>query len=275
MCLASGLAAAVASAHGASRTYGGTSVALLLPVQRLLASILVIVTGCAVDPGTDDLTTDPATGGGKADGASDAPGRSFETYAAIATARGVTLSTTKPTVIGLRGLSLAGELHDTQASETFDDTIVVLTPDQHVIELAGSTHPWRKASSSVPDANGDGAGDVGMLRPGTYSIVPRDASQDILRQATFHVRTVAGSGNVPTWRDTDHDGVVSAAERAASEARGDLMSAVLFHVEADGAPAAVGCQVQSPESHKRFVTALGGRVAVQYVLVDAHDVDEL
>jgi hypothetical protein len=245
-------------------------------VRKLLASVLVIVAGCAVDPGTEDPGGDPTSSGGKADGEATAPGRSYEAYAAIAAAHGVTLSTTKPTVLGLRGMSLAGELHDTQASETFDDTLVVLTPDHRAIELAGSTHPWRKGSSSVPDANGDGAGDVGMLRPGVYSIVPRDASQDILRQATFHVRTLAGNGYVPAWRDTDHDGVVSAAERATSESRGDLMSAVLFHVEAEGAPAAVGCQVQSPESHKRFVTLLGGRVAFQYVLVDAHDVaDEL
>jgi hypothetical protein len=237
-------------------------------MARAVAMTLALagaITGCAVDDLEAPGSADPG-GGGKADGSM--PARSYEVYAAIVESTGATLGT-RPVVLGLRGLSLDGALHDTSAGPRYDDTLVVLRAGQ-VTELNVSTHPWLMASNHVPDVNRDGAGDVGLVRPGRYSVVARPSSRDIVGQPTFHV-TVAGADAIPAWRDTDHDGVISDLERTASESRGDLMTAILFHVGGDAAPAAVGCQVQAADSHRRFVAALGGRVAFDYVLVDASD----
>lgn len=229
-----------------------------------IAALVAAIPACAVD-GEAVWPDGVATGGGKADGI--APGRPAEIYAAIVDGATGGLAPTRPMVLGLRGLALQGSLHETRADVEFDDTLVVLRAGI-ATELAGSTHPFLLASSHVPDVDRDGTGDVGLVRPGRYDVLPRPSSRDIVGQPTFHV-TVSGVDSIPGWRDTDHDGVISDAERAASERRGDRMSAILFHVGGDGAPAAVGCQVQSVESHRRFVAALGGRVAFDYVLVDA------
>ena len=78
-----------------------------------------------------------------------------------------------------------------------------------------------------------------------------------------------GVGKLPGWRDTDHDGVLTAAERAASERRTDGLTDVLFHQGEGGAPAAVGCQVLPASSIGAFTKAVGGaRARFRYVLVD-------
>jgi hypothetical protein len=230
-----------------------------------VALALAAAVGCVAETGGDNEYG--GGGDGKADGIAQL--RSAETYRMLLAHVGEQPASRGVTVIGLRGLALDGRLHDTRAVKVYDDTFVVLDGDR-VTELSGSTHPWELGSTHVPDVNGDGAGDVGMLRPGRFSVVARESSRDIVGAATYHVRTASGNGAVPGWRDTDHDGVVSAAERTASESRGDTLTAILFHVGGDRAPAAVGCQVFSLETHKRFVTAVGGRVSFTYVLIDAN-----
>jgi hypothetical protein len=169
------------------------------------------------------------------------------------------------------GVTVLGIRRAGRTEMLFDDSFVVLRAGVAVV-VAGSTHPWFTHSSSAPDVDGDGDGDVGMIRPGVYRVVPRAAAQDISGLPTFHVLNKDGSEGLPGWRDTNHDGVYDEAERTASEARGDKMTAVLFHYEGPGAPPAIGCQVTGRPDLTKFVEAAGGRdTTFTYVLVDAAD----
>ncbi len=215
----------------------------------------------------------------------------FNHYAAIVRANGGEVNPGgRPTVLGIRGMNTDGEQHPTTfrgGRGGYNDTFVVLTADGHVHELRGATHPGQSRSSAAPDVDGSAQragidretlrndaqarnrhGDVGMIRPGNYEVVPNGphAGAD-----SFHVRTSEGSGRIPGWRDTNHSGTLSDAERAASEQRGDNLTEILFHQGGSG-PVSIGCQTMPPEEHRRFTQLVGGRRAsFNYTLVDAND----
>lgn len=193
----------------------------------------------------------------------------YDHYAAIVRANGGEVCPNgQPTVLGLRGLSRDGTTHDTTSARRYDDTFVVLTPDGRVRELSGATHPGQNRSTMSPDVTGDGQGDVGMIRPGNYQVVPNGPHGG---NASYHVRTTTGgSGSLDGWRDTNQDGRFSASERTASEQRRDRLSGVLFHPGGDTAPRSVGCQTMSPDTYQQFVDSIGGpRARFNFTLVDA------
>jgi hypothetical protein len=188
-------------------------------------------------------------------------------YASVAEGAGV--DTSRTFVVGLRGVSRDGTRHDVRTLQKFDDVVAVVSPGA-VVEMAASTHPWFARSSAAPDVNGDGVGDVGMIRPGRYHAEPRPPARDLAGAPTFHVLNPAGTEGLPGWRDTNHDGIYDDAEKRASEARGDTLTDVLFHQGGAGAPAPIGCQVLGAGDVRAFVAALGGRnTTFEYVLVDA------
>ncbi len=164
----------------------------------------------------------------------------------------------QPTVLGLR----AGE---GGAAREYRDRFIVLTPNGRVHEFTGATYPGQSRSSASPDVTGDGVGDVGMIRPGNYQVVPNGEHAGA---ASFHVRTLGGSGSIPGWRDSNHDGAYSSTERSASERRGDRLTGVLFHQGNSSAPSSIGCQTMSPAEYRRFLDAVGGpRGSFTYTLV--------
>lgn len=224
----------------------------------LLGTAALALSGCAAEPAGDEAASDVPSALG-----SDA----YRVYADLATEGGAAPTSGTVTVVGLRGLSIDGVAHATRYGHAFDDTFVVLRADGTVARFPGSTHPFElEGVPGVPDVNGDGAADVGMIRPGVYDVAGRDRT--IAGQPSYAV-TQHGSGKLPGWRDTDHDGVLGDDERAASEHRGDGLTDVLFHQGEGGAPAAVGCQVLPATSIRAFVTAIGGsRAHFRYVLVD-------
>lgn len=164
----------------------------------------------------------------------------------------------EPTVLGLRSAR--------ESSRRYDDRYVVLTPDGRVRELTGATHPGQSRSSLSPDVTGDGVGDVGMIRPGNYQVVPNGPHGGA---ASFHVRTLGGSGSLPGWRDTNHDGSYGDAEVLSSEARGDRLTGVLFHQGSAASPVSIGCLTLAPDEYRRFLDAVGGsRARFNFTLVD-------
>ena len=193
----------------------------------------------------------------------------YRIYGELAREGGAAPSADSVTVLGLRGLSYDGQVHDTRYRHAFDDTLVVLRADGTVERFAASTHPFESDGvPGVPDVDGDRVADVGMIRPGVYDVAGRDRT--IAGAASFAVtRHDTGAGKLPGWRDTDHDGVLTAGERAASEERRDGLTDVLFHQGEGGAPAAVGCQVLPAASIRSFTAAVGGsRARFRYVLVE-------
>ncbi|MBL8917942.1 MAG: peptidoglycan-binding protein [Myxococcaceae bacterium] len=166
----------------------------------------------------------------------------------------------QPTVLGLR----AGE---GGAAREYKDRFIVLTPNGRVHEFTGATYPGQSRSSASPDVTGDGVGDVGMIRPGNYQVVPNGNHAGA---ASYHVRTLGGSGSIPGWRDSNHDGRYSDGERGASERRGDRLTGVLFHQGNSSAPSSIGCQTLSPSEYRRFIDAVGGpRGSFTYTLIAA------
>ncbi len=142
-------------------------------------------------------------------------------------------------IVGLRGESVDGKRHG-NAFNQWNDTLAFVWKGtdgkMHVREFRGTTDPGQKYGDGR-DANGDGVLDIAHLRPGSYP---------------YHLGThhgVSGAGNpnynLPVFRDTNHDGQISAAEEAASKKRGDVGYAINLHW-GDGATVggwSLGCQV--------------------------------
>ncbi len=177
------------------------------------------------------------------------------------------LADRKLIVVGVRGLDQHGNVHDTVAENAFDDVFVVLRANAPGLVFEASTHPFEKQPTrGVPDVDGDQKGDVGMVRPGVYRAARMTESID--DAPVFWVKLASGSDKLPAWRDTNHDGVVSSAERELSQSRNHTIDEVLFHVASDRAPKAVGCQV-STQSVLRSLGELAPS-GFTYVIVDAH-----
>jgi hypothetical protein len=217
--------------------------------------------GCGASSGDAESTDEGAASALGAD--------AWRAYGDLARAGGLdpdAADSARASVIGLRGGAHDGASHATTYVLAFDDTFAVMTSDHRVLRFRGSTHPFQNTAPGVPDVDGDGVPDVGMIRPGVYDAGARDRL--VAGQPSWAV-TQNGSGKLPGWRDTDHDGVLDDGERAASERRGDTLTDVLFHQGEGGAPPAVGCQVLPASAMRAFTAAVGGgRASFRYVLVD-------
>ncbi len=186
--------------------------------------------------------------------------RQWDHYAKVVLAHGGAVNPGgQPTVLGIR--------HVGGASTRYGDRFIVLTANHKVRMFTGSTHPGQSSSSLSPDVNGDGVGDVGMLRPGSYRVVANGPHKG---KPSYHVVSrTTGSDAIPGFRDTNHDGRYSGAEKSASKRRGDRVSEILFHVGLWGSPSSIGCQNLPPDQIDRFVSAVGGPGAsFSFTLID-------
>jgi hypothetical protein len=185
--------------------------------------------------------------------------RRWDHYAQIVRAHGGKVAEHgRPTVLGIRKYDAA--------SSHYTDKIVVLQPNHRVKIFRGSLHPGQSSSTLATDANRDGVGDVGMLRPGNYVVVPNGAHHG---KPSFHVLTRQGADPLPGWRDTNHDGDYSRAEKRASRHRGDRVTEILFHVGLPGAVSSIGCPNLPPDQIDAFTRAVGGTNArFTFTLID-------
>ena len=183
----------------------------------------------------------------------------FDHYRGIIMANGGQdpLTSDKPVVLGVRGMDKGGNRHETSNGRSYDDTFVVLDKSGRVTELTGATHAGQKTSSLVDH--------VGLIRTGNFNVVPNGVRSKDGGLASFHVRTLDGSGNIPGIRDRNADGRMQDSEIA----RRDTMDEVLFHPGTATSPHSIGCQTMPPAEYRRFLEAVGGR-GFNFTLVDAN-----
>ncbi|MFT5432465.1 MAG: hypothetical protein ACI9OJ_003164, partial [Myxococcota bacterium] len=162
----------------------------------------------------------------------------FDHYAGICALFGHTIAQGSGTLLGIRGVMLyAQRTHAVEHVRAYDDTYVLLSLDakgqKSVREFSGATHAYQATSSASPDVNSGGGGDVATARENDGAHM-----YNITNKSDFHGRTsmhitadqndwtdedVSGAswepGQVPVWRDTNHDRDLSDTERTASEER--------------------------------------------------------
>jgi hypothetical protein len=230
-------------------------------VRRWLVSVFVLI-GCASGGSDDDDAMTPAPS--QTDAVTIAA--IFERHHLEEVVRGVGATPNeggRATVIGFRGRSIDGAVHDTKVAEVFDDAFAVLLADGRVVVLPGATHPWFRSSSLARDADGDGRPDVGMIRAGRYRAIKNGKHFGAPKYA---VTTRAGGVFLPGFRNTDHDGAYSVEERDRSTRRGDAVDDVRFHAAGPGSLAPIGCQVLSPADMNRLAALVGE--AFDYILIE-------
>ncbi len=167
------------------------------------------------------------------------------------------LTSDKPVVLGIRGMDRSGNRHETTNSRAYDDTFVVLDRSGRVTELTGATHAGQRTSSLVDH--------VGLIRSGNFQVSPNGVRSKDNGMASFHVKTMDGSGRIPGVRDLNNDGRMQDNEinnRA-------TMTEILFHPGGANAPVSIGCQTMPPAEYRRFLDAVGSR-GFNFTLLDAN-----
>ncbi len=185
------------------------------------------------------------------------PQEKYDHYAAMVQAAGGKIDPSKPTVLGLRGLGVDGQRHDSgRNTGSNDDTFVVLGRDKKgqptVTELSGATH--------AATAKGSVAGGVAQLRPGNYDVSRRHDYKG------HEAWAVNGGGNVPVYRDSNRDGRISDAEKANAVKKGTTGDAILFHWDRN---ASIGCQTLPVSQLNKLKAAVNGG-NFNYTLLDAN-----
>jgi len=206
------------------------------------------------------------------------PPSDYEVEKAYAEAHGVVIEPGKVTVVAKRRGADA-------LSTTYDDTLVVFRSDGTIARFAGTTKPAQMpvpGSSIVPDVDGDGRKDLGIVRPGVYR-AHGGTSYGVpgYERSAFKVTTETDDPDLPAWRDLTGDGVYSASEKMLAEQRSYTIDGIYIHygfapagttLGADTyiGPWSVGCQNVQYKELDDFVQAVGGADATfRYAIV--HD----
>jgi hypothetical protein len=201
---------------------------------------------------------------------------------------GATPELPRPFLIGIRGAApFDRETHQAVSRPKYDDTFVLLTSDAPPVVFAAATHAYQVDSREAPDVDHDGRPDVGAIRCGRYLL--RDMRTG--GYPIFELTLPDGTKQIPAYRDTDHDGVISDAEvKQAEQARpnparpGDEVGSdgyyavsVLLHTGFDAPPdsqhrSSIACQTCS----LKWLTLLSAAAKpssglIDYVLVNAAD----
>ncbi len=122
----------------------------------------------------------------------------------------------RPLLLCIRGAKLGDtETHDLLHRPVYDDCFVLLQRDVAPVAFDGATHAYQRDSKLSPDANRDGRGDVGTVRPGRY--VAHDVTAKGDPEIVFRVSMPDGTWRLPCHRDFDHNGILTPEEMQASE----------------------------------------------------------
>lgn len=120
-----------------------------------------------------------------------------------------------PLLFLVRGAKLGDAVtHGLYHRPGYDDNFCFLQLDAEPVVFPGATHAYQRDSKLSPDANKDGRGDVGSVRPGRYVAVLKSGTEP---EVVFHIVNPDGSVRLPCWRDFDHNGVLTPEEMQLSE----------------------------------------------------------
>jgi len=182
-------------------------------------------------------------------------------------------------VLGIRGAyPLARATHRMIHARRFDDTFVLISDDDAVM-FRGATHAYQRNLMSS-------GGAVASIRPGSYVLKLAGSDPPI-----FNVARLTGPGalgDIPAFRDVDHDGVISESEAVraltggvgkSEPGLGQVADEVQFHPGYDtikrstGKPfSSIACQTAPLADLQRLLNA--GNV-LDFVLANAADLAQL
>jgi hypothetical protein len=177
----------------------------------------------------------------------------------------------RPLLLAFRGVELRGaETHPILSMPNYDDAFVLLTLVNGVMgarEFAGATHPYQRSTDApgTPDVDGDGLRDVGTIKPGHYLL---RRQQKPPGHPSLHLVKLDGKDGIPTWRDTDHSGQITAADSSALLFATEVLLHPGFTSNQLGKAtiySSIGCQTAKVED----VQAVAEHPLVDYILLDA------
>lgn len=196
-----------------------------------------------------------------------------EHYRRLCAKLGCPTTLERPLLVAFRGVELRGaETHPVLSTRKYDDAFALLALRNGVAEVrefAGATHPYQSTTnaSGTPDVDGDGLRDVGTIKPGRYLL---KRQQKPPGHPSLHLVKLDEKDGIPTWRDTDHNGQITAADSSAFL----LATEVLLHpgftstqLGKTTAYSSIGCQTARVED----VQAVAEHAIVDYVLLDARN----
>lgn len=186
-------------------------------------------------------------------------------YSSLAARHGANLKGREVAVVALRGMTPIGSRHDSGDNVgNYNDTLVVLqnkNGNVRVTEYLGSTHAGQETSTLSPNG-------VAQIRPGTFEAIPCGEYADM---PCWLLTMPNGEENLPTWRDRDGDGYVSAEEKAHGERNATTASEILIHSgRYSDHGSSIGCQTLPPVSMEQFIDKVGKDTPMSYTLIDAN-----
>lgn len=259
-------------------------------------SILLALAGCSSEDGETGWPTRPASAAAPpsatatpttappvdappaaaSSSPSPAPVDEYAAEKAWAEAHGVKIEAGKVTVVAKRRGS-------DRRSDQYEDMFVVFRADATVARYIGTTKPAQMpnpGSAVVPDVDGNGRKDLGIVRPGVY-VAHGDVTYGLpgYERHAFKIKTDDDDSYLPAWRDLDGDGVFSAQDKSLSEQRKYRISGIYIHYGfEDGGtklgpdeyvgPWSVGCQNIRYGELDAFIKDVGGPDATfRYAIV--------
>jgi len=162
----------------------------------------------------------------------------------------------RPFLIGIRGIEVGKDItHPLVHAPKYDDTAILLVKGEEPVIFSFSTHAYQANSKLSPDTNRDGTPDVGSIRPGRFVM----SDPGIMPYPIFILTLPNGSGDLPAYRDFNHDTKLSEEEiqksidtKTGPQTNNDgcYANSVLWHTGYDAPPnsdhrSSISCQTSN------------------------------
>jgi hypothetical protein len=190
-------------------------------------------------------------------------------YLELFARRGGNASSARPCLLGIRGAyPFARRSHKMIHARRFDDSFVLIT-DADAIVFRGATHAYQLSLATSTGA-------VASIQPGVFVLTLAGSTPPI-----YNLTLPNGSGNIPAFRDHDHNGVISADEMkidlAANGGSGAIATEIQFHpgydtIKTQGHSfSSIGCQT-APLAELQLLERAGH--TIDYVLANVGELNQ-